>query len=131
MATRDEFDINEDSHGKLTFLLEDEDGDPVLSADIDSIVMTLIEANGSGETAINSRDNQDVFDAHDCTMHATSGLFTWNIQIEDTDITNQYTAIGQKEPHLATFTFTWDGGEKQAHKEILLNVLNLRSVPQA
>jgi hypothetical protein len=126
---REEFDINEDSNGKLTFTLKDETETVVPSADIGSIVCTMVELGGAA--AVNSRTNQNVFNANNCTFHATSGLFTWNVQILDTDIINTSIAIGQTEKHLATFTFTWSSGTKAFHQEILLNVLNLRSVPHA
>jgi hypothetical protein len=129
MATREEYDINEDSFAPYTTTLTSDGSTAIALASINSIVMTLIEMNGSGATPVNSRSNQNVLNTNNCTMHATSGLFTWNIQVEDTDIVNTSTPIGAKEPHLATFTVTWDTTKKM-HFEVLLKVLNLRSVPQ-
>jgi hypothetical protein len=125
---REEYDINEDSHGKYTCTLKDEDGSAVLLSSIGSITMTIIEDRLA--LPVNSRTAQDVLNANDCTYNATSGLFTWNVQIEDTDIVNTNTAIGKREPHLATISFLWASGTKQHHHEVVLNVLNLRSVPQ-
>jgi hypothetical protein len=129
MTTRDEFEIDEDSSGKVTFTLLDENDSAVTLADMGSITMTLIESNGG--TTVNSRSAQNVLNTNNCTFHNTSGLFTWNVQIADTDIVNTSTPIRHREPHLATITFLWSSGTKQKQHEILLNVLNLRSVPQA
>jgi hypothetical protein len=126
---REEYDINEDSHGKYTCTLKDEDDAAVLLTSIGSITMTLIEERTG--TEVNDRTAQDVLNTNDCTYNATSGLFTWNVQIEDTDIVNTSTGIGKREPHLATISFLWASGTKQHHHEVVLNVLNLRSVPQA
>lgn len=124
MAT--ELQINEDSFGEITATLQDESGTAIALTDIDSLEMTLIEVH-SGDI-INSRQKQNVLNTNNCTVHATSGLFTWNVQPDDTSIEGS-TRIGQREEHLATFTLTWDT-TKQLHFEILLQVLNLRSVPQ-
>lgn len=123
-TTRTELEINEESYGVVTTTLVDEDSVAIASADIDAITVTLI-AERSGDV-INSRSAQDVFNANNCTMHATSGLFTWNVQTADTEIVDN-TKIGEIEPHLATFTVTWDTTKKM-HFEILLKVKNLRSV---
>lgn len=124
---RTELDIDEKTYGVITCTLQDEDGDAVAASVIDSIEMTLIDVY-SGDV-IDDRQKQNVKNANDCTIHDTSGLFTWNVQVEDTTIQNSNLPIGQREPHLATITVTWDT-TKQMHFEILLNVLNLRSVPQ-
>lgn len=126
---REEYNINEDSHGKYTCTIKDEDGSAVLLSSIGSITMTLIEERSA--TEVNDRTAQDVKNTNNCTFHETSGLFTWNVQIGDTDIVNTNTGIGSREPHLATISFLWASGAKQHHHEVVLNVLNLRSVPQA
>lgn len=125
--SRTELQINEKTAAPLTATLKGNSSTPITLAQIDSIEMTLIEVR-SGDI-INSRQKQDVLNANDCTMHATSGLFTWNVQVEDTTISNSGTQIGKQEQHLATITVTWDT-TKQMHFEILLLVKNLRSVPQ-
>ena len=128
---RTELSINESTSHVVTATLKKLDATNTLvalaSADIDSIEMTLIEVR-SGDI-INSRQKQDVFDANNCTMHATSGLFTWEVQPEDTEILNTGTQVGAIEQHLATFTVVWDT-DKEMHFEIMLLVKNLRSVPQ-
>ena len=125
MTTRTELAINERTSAPVTCTLKDEASVVIPLADIDSIEMTLIETN-TGNT-VNSRAKQNVLNTNNCTMHETSGLFTWNVQPEDTTVS--VVAIGQTERHLATFTVVWDT-TKQMHFEIVLLIENLRSVPQ-
>ena len=128
--SRTELSINESTSHVLTATLKKLDATntlvPLPAAEIDSIEMTLI--NELGGAIINSRQKQDVLNTNDCEMHATSGLFTWDVQVEDTEIVGD-TPVGSREKHLATITVTWDT-TKQMHFEILLLVKNLRSVPQ-
>lgn len=129
MATPFEIETNESSSQLYSVTLNDEDGNVVTSVSISSITMTVIETL-SGDT-VNSRSNQDIFNANNCTFHATSGLFTWNIQPDDTAIVNTNTPVQKKETHLATITFKWASNTKEWHREIALKCLNLRSVPQS
>lgn len=109
----------------VTFL--DKDGSPIPAVNMDSIVMTLIEtASGA---IVNSRQNQNVLNANNCTYQATSGLFTWDIQPADTTIVNGETDVDGIEEHLATVTAKWDTTEELSF-EVLLKIKNLRSVPQ-
>ena len=126
MTTRTELEVNENSYAPVMLTLTSDGTTAIASASIDSIEMTLIDVQ-SGDI-VNSRQKQDVFGANNCTMHATSGLFTWTVLVLDTTIVGT-TPIGQREHHLATLTVTWDT-TKQLQFEIQLNVLNLRSVPQ-
>lgn len=126
MTTREEYDINEDSYAPYTTTLTSDGSTAIALASIDTIEMTLINV-ADGEI-VNSRQKQNVKNANNCTMHATSGLFTWAIQPEDIEIVGT-TPIGHEERHLATFTITWDTSKKM-HFEVELHILNLRSVPQ-
>lgn len=125
MTTRTELAINERTSAPVTCTLKDEAGVVIPLADIDSIEMTLIETN-TGNT-VNSRAKQNVLNTNNCSMHATSGLFTWNVQVEDTTVS--VVSVGETEKHLATFTVVWDTS-KQMHFEVMLLIENLRSVPQ-
>lgn len=120
-----EVECNEESTLTITATLKDTSGTVIASADIDSITLDLIET-ASGD-AVNSRTAQNVLNANNCTMHATSGLFTWNVQAADTTIVNTSTQIGDFEQHLATFVVTWDTTNKLPWR-VLLKVRNLRSV---
>jgi hypothetical protein len=130
MATREEYEINEDSYAPYTTTLTSDGSTPITLAAISTIEMTLVNVADTtlATSIINSRQKQNVKNANNCTMHATSGLFTWDIQPDDVEIVGS-TPIGGKEKHLATFTVTWDT-TKQMHFEVLLIIENLRSVPQ-
>ena len=129
MAVPYEIEVNESTSQVYSVTLKDETDTAVALASIDSIKMTIIETT-SGST-VNSRNAQDVLNANNCTFHATSGLFTWNIQPEDTAIVNSNTPVLKKENHLVTITFEWASNTKSFHREIALKCLNLRSVPQS
>ena len=118
-------ECNVESTLTVTATLTDASGSAVAAPDIDSIVCDYIETS-TGD-AINSRTAQSVLNANNCTMHATSGLFTWNVQTADTSIVNTSTQIGDFEHHLATFVVTWDTTSKLPFR-VLLKVRNLRSV---
>lgn len=133
MTSRTEINCKENTSFPAYATLEYYNGSayvPILSAQVDSIEMTLVNVNETtlATSIVNSRQKQDVFDDNDCTFHATTGLFTWDVRPEDTEIVGS-TPINAKEKHLATFTVTWDTTKKM-HFEILLIIENLRSVPQ-
>ena len=70
--------------GEWKITVSDQDGVVVPSANINAITINLY--NDVDGVVINSRDGQDVFGANNGTYHATSGLFTWDIQSTDTPI---------------------------------------------
>lgn len=120
--------MDESSTGTYTSTLQDEDGNAIVLTDVDSMTMTLIEE--SGGSTINSRSAQDILNTNDVTFHATSGLLTWDIQVEDTALQLSTTAVESKERHLAVITIVWST-TKRMHREILLRCLNLNNVPQS
>lgn len=123
-----EKDMDEKATAPFTTTLTSDGSTAIALASIDSIEITLI--NDHDGEPINSRQKQDALNTGDFTMHATSGLFTWEIQSEDTTIQDAtQTPVGSREPHRATITVIWDT-DKQMQIEVLLKVLNLRSVPQ-
>jgi hypothetical protein len=130
MTTREEYDINEDSYAPYTTTLTSDGETPITLASVDSIEMTLVNTSETvlATSIVNGRQKQNVLNTNDCTFHATSGLFTWDIQPEDIAIVGS-TPIGKIERHLATFTITWDTTKKM-HFEVELHILNLRNVPQ-
>jgi hypothetical protein len=127
MTTVNVYKVDELSYGVYTTTLKDEDGVVIALSAIDSITMTIIEF--TGDTVINSRNGQDVLNTNNCTMHATSGLFTWEIQTGDTAIVLASPSLVSREVHLVTITVVWNT-TKQMHREIKLRVRNLSSVPQ-
>ncbi|MDB4786215.1 hypothetical protein OAG36_00625 [bacterium] len=128
MSTPNVLNIDETTYGVYTSTLLDDASAAITLASIDSITMTLIEF--STEVVVNSREAQDILNANNCTMHATSGLFTWEIQPADTAIVVSGASLSSREVHLATITVVWNTTKKM-HREIKLRIKNLTSVPQS
>jgi len=122
MSVPNVLDIDESTSAVYTATLQDETGTVIPSAAIDSITMTLTEMSG-GEV-VNSRNAQDVLNANNCTMHATSGLFTWNVQPADVAITLSTIAVDAKERHKALITVVWNTTKKM-HRVIKFRIHNL------
>lgn len=106
--------INEGSTKTYTATLS-VNGAPIALADIVSLTLTLQQVSkprGGLEVLgaiVNGRDGQDVLNANNVTIHATSGLLTFVLQSLDTTIlvnTNQF------ETHRATFQCTYSGANK-------------------
>lgn len=122
----DRIRCTENSTKVVTFTILDQAGDPVPSASLTAATLTLfdLQSGTGGSPAIgvlNSRDGQDIKNAHNVTIHATSGLVTWTMQPADNIIV---TERRQVERHRAMFTFTWSGGSFDYEFEI--EVVNLR-----
>lgn len=92
--------FDEKTTGKWTIIVSDEDGVVVPSANIDAITIDL--HNDTDGAAINSRSAQNVFGANNGTFHATSGLFTWDIQTADTAIIALTDHLGKLHDAIAT-----------------------------
>lgn len=115
-------DVLEGTSGTFTATLVDETGATVSSADLTTATLTLFdEATG---TIINSRDGQDVLNAHDVTI-STAGALSWAFTADDTLIINDARA---EEVHRALWTFTWPTS-KTCRAELLVRVQNLQRVP--
>ena len=122
--------IHEGATGRFTAYLLDEDGVAIASASVSAITMTL--RHRFSNTIVNSRSAQNVFNTNNCTLHATSGLFTWNVQTADAaivDNSNPPRDIDEHEMILtATYTATGPLTKVAKHKEII-RVLNLARTP--
>ena len=122
--------IDEGTTASLTCAVADSSGTAVPLSAMNSITMTVIEEKGG--TTVNSRSAQDVKNANNCTYHATSGLFTFDLQPGDVAIENATdNPIGSIERHLITVTFVWDSSAESISKQFLLQLRNLKSVPQS
>ena len=127
MSTPNVLNIDENTYGVYTSTLLDQLDVAIPLSAIDSITMTLKELSGSG--IVNSRSAQDVLNTNDCTYHATSGLFTWEIQPADTAIVLSGASTSSRETHVATITVIWNTTKKM-HREIKLRVKNFAGIPQ-
>ncbi len=106
--------VDRESSTVVTFTLENEAGLAIPLAQLTGAFRTLIDEETYDPGAspavgvLNARDWQDILNAHDVTIHSTSGLVTWTMQPEDNLIV---TPRRQVERHIATFVATWDGGQ--------------------
>lgn len=117
----------ERTSGDLTFTLKDNLGVAVPLATITSLRVTLYDR--STGTIINSRNNQDVLNANNVTVHATSGLVTWSVQPADMAVAAGSTATYQN--RIALFVVKWAADTKERAHEIVIPIENLRLNPPA
>ena len=75
--------------------LKDRAGAAIASASLTTLTATLYAPGyTAGSNIVNSRSAQNVLNANNCTLHATSGLFEWEIQPADTTmLTTESTAF--------------------------------------
>lgn len=127
--TENKLEVNcqEESWFRLEATITDEDGNPITSAMIDSLVVTIVEVN-SGDI-VNGRDNQNVLNSNGGTLDDMTGLFSFQVVPDDTAIVNSSTLIGNVEEHLATFSLTWNTNRK-IHWTYSILIQNETSVPQ-
>lgn len=103
--TKDQRTVNEGGSFTYEATLKDEDEVALALASIDSLTLTLV--NVADSSVINSRSNQDVKNDNNVTVHATSGLMTWELQPEDTVIIDTTLERDELEAHEATFKLTY------------------------
>jgi len=129
---RQRFRCNELTSRRIRFTIKDADGAAVPFAALLNAELTLIDLDtGSGWNGgsprpgvINSRDQQDVLNANNVTIHSTSGLVTWLVQADDNPIITQRRQV---ERHLAMFLFAWADGEFRFECELDVNNLRLQA----
>jgi hypothetical protein len=80
------------------------DTTPIPAAQLSTLTLTLY--NVEDGSVINSRNGQSVKNANNGTLHATSGLFTWQAQSTDSPIVDPTVPVGHYEHHVARFQWT-------------------------
>ena len=120
------FDVKEKTGAQYTTTMKDADGTAIPLANISTIVLTLY--NYGDSSIINTRTVQDVKNANNVTIHATSGLLTWAIQADDNPIVSSDIAVNSKETHIALFEIAYTGGGTPGKHEVYLLVKNLGKV---
>lgn len=106
------------STATYTTTLTSDGSTPVAAASVNSLTMSLIDRRT--RAVINSREDQNILNTNNVTLHATSGLLTWEIQEEDTAIVNTTDPVQfqKDELHFAIFTVLFDTSTRTA-KHIL------------
>ncbi len=116
----------------MSQILKDEDENVILLSTISAATLTLYDVYS--EEIINSRNNQNILNANNVTIDATSGLLSWLIQAEDNIIVGlvDHLGLGHEnddvdwlEEHIALFQIEWDSGSKKKSHEIRLLVKNI------
>jgi len=95
-------------HNLYTATLKDETGTVILLASLASLVLTFRDKQ-TGQI-INGRDTQNVLNTNNVTVHATSGLLTWQMQPADNVIFDASISVGDVEKHIALFKWQTTGG---------------------
>ena len=114
--------VNEGNSMVYKATLLDPDDVAITEALIVSITLTLYDS-GTG-TIINSRNAQNVKNANQVTIHATSGLLTWNALPADSPIVSSVLPAGETEQHIALFRVVY-GGNKGLNHEVPISVKQL------
>lgn len=94
--------------------IKDENGNPVALASIDAITLKLY-AEGSS-SYINSRNGQNIKNANNVTIHATSGLLTWEMTPADNVVVSTDLPADSREKHIALFEWTYNGSRAGKHE---------------
>jgi len=116
------FSVIERTSARYLATLEDETETPVLLSAIDTAKLTLTDVETG--TTINSRSEQDIKNANNVTIHATSGLLTWLLQPADSVIV---TAGNDHELHRAVFFIVFSTTQRTIH-EVYFLVENITGV---
>lgn len=121
--------VNEHSSRRVRFYIYDEDGAAVPFSALSSATLTFYNkgtyAPGSSPVIgiINSRDGQNVLNANNVTIHATSGLVTWAMQKGPTGDNPIIVPRRQVERHIAEFVFV--AGDAEINQDCEVIVRNL------
>ena len=124
--TTEQQQVLEETSAVFTATLLSDKTDPdstISSANLSSLTLTLYDKCTG--TILNSRENQNVLNANNCTVDV-NGLFTWNIQADDNQIVSTTLDAGEYEEHVGLLTWVWSSG--QGREEILLRVQQLDKV---
>lgn len=111
-------EINEKASALYTATLKDENGVVISLGNITTATMTLFDVETG--TIINSRNAQDIKNANNVTIHATSGLLTWSLQPADTIIVDS-TRPGEE--HRAEITVVYNSRVNK--HEVVMYIRNL------
>lgn len=101
----------------------DENGDPIASASLTTLKLTLY--NRITLAIINARDQQNVLNLNGVTVHATNGIATWIMVPADNVLGDDTLSV---EDHVALFEWTYVAGAKRGQHEALIAVVNSAKV---
>jgi hypothetical protein len=119
----------EGTTGLYTFELVDEAGDAIDSGFLDTLTLSLYDADSS--QILNSRDSQNILNANNGTVTTDPGppvttTVTFAIQPDDTVILNENRLL---ESRVLSFRWTWDSGQRVGRHVIQFGIENIEHVP--
>lgn len=116
--------VNEEVSGKLSFVLRDENDETITLAAIGTLQLTLYNKSSSSSNyylaTINNRYKQDILDTNDVTV-SSSGTIIWSMQPNDNIILDD---DKKEEHHIALFEFYYGGSKASAEFNFFVRNLN-------
>lgn len=116
LTTLQPYEVFEGSTARLTFTISDEDGTAIPASALTTATLSLY--NRATNTAINSRNAQNILNANNVTI-SSAGVVVASLQAAD----NAIVGTDRKEVHVAVFTFTT--GAAVAVVEVLITVVRV------
>lgn len=114
--------IPEKSTSRLSFTVEDEDGNAIAGSSLDTLTVTLY--NDRDESSINSRDGTDILGTNGGSVDG-SGNGEWKMEELDNPIVQSGL---NTEDHTALFKWTYNSGADTGYHRVRLRVANLVKV---
>lgn len=118
--------VPEEASFQYTGYIKDETGTVIPLASLTTLTLTLY--NKATGAIINSRNAQNVKNANNVTVHATSGLVTWSAKPADNPIIDTTLDAGETEEHVALFEWTYNSGADGGKHELSIYVRQLTKV---
>ncbi len=109
--TRRIYDVHQDTSGKYSVTLADENKIALSNTVLETLTLTLY--NATTLDIINNRDGQDVLNTNGVTVDC-DGVLEWSWDADDMPL---QTTTKENEIHTALFTAGWGAGLKQAYIE--------------
>lgn len=123
MAKHKIFDVIQDTSGKYSATLLDEEGVGVDAADLDTVTLTLYDT--ATEDIVNEREEQNILNTNQVEID-TLGNLEWNWLPEDMPLLNEISRT--PEVHTALFTFIWNSGASQLLHEVSFRINRVRQL---
>lgn len=120
------FDVDELETAEYRATLRDQDGNPILRAQLSALTATLYNDDATGPAnIINDREAHDLLTDPTATVGATDGRLTWRMAPEDHPIIDSRLRW-ERHSLLLDFTFGPDG--RRGRHVVRFRVRNLRKV---
>lgn len=113
--------LKEGQSAQYSGILKDEDGDPVPSTELQSLVLTFYDYE-TGDI-INGRNKQDALNANGVTMD-DYGVVTWVMTPDDTG----FVLPNKSAKRIALFEATWGSGTRFYPWEIMFIIQDIKKL---